>query len=69
MPSMKKLKSILASFSDVRISLIRRGANAVADALARDARSGDDRFYGDVIPAHIEELVNNNCKLLGFGYL
>jgi hypothetical protein len=46
------------------MSLIRREANAVADALARDARSGGDRFYGDAIPAHIGELANTIVSYL-----
>jgi ribonuclease HI len=65
----EEAKSIVASFSYVHMRLIRREANAVADALARDARSGGDRSYGDAIPAHIRELVNNDCKLLGLSYL
>jgi ribonuclease HI len=61
---LEEAKACTRSFAACRVLHVRREANRVADALARLARTSGDFFFGEVPPAHVRELVNNDCKLM-----
>ncbi|KAM0911240.1 hypothetical protein ACQ4PT_013617 [Festuca glaucescens] len=61
---LEEAKACTRSFAAWHVLHVRREANRVADALARLARTSGDFFFGEVPPAHVRELVNNDCKLM-----
>ena len=61
---LEEARNIIGLLDECQITKVRREANSVADALARDDRVGVECASIDICPAHVLELVMNDCKLL-----